>query len=87
MHIILSTILALATLTTLGGCFSVRADVPADAVRQHMAREEGIELGAICSHEGQAFSEGAAVCMAGQRMACGATARWTPAGDCGKSER
>lgn len=82
MRMIRIPILAVASLATLSGCLSLRADVPADAVRHHMAREEGIELGTVCSHEGKTFSEGAAVCMTGRRMTCGATARWAKDGDC-----
>ena len=53
MRTILIPSVALVAIAALGGCFSVRADIPPDAVRLHMAREEGIELGAICSHEGR----------------------------------
>ena len=68
--------LALAGLT---GCFSLHATLPEDAVRRHMALEEGIELSAVCSLDGRTFSEGAVVCMAGQRMTCDAGGRWAAA--------
>ena len=72
-------LLALATLT---GCLSLHADIPPDAVRQHLAREEGITLASICSYEGRSFSEGAVACMAAQRMTCGADGRWLADGAC-----
>ena len=62
------------------GCFSLHAHVPGDVVRQHVARENGVELGAICSHEGDSYSEGAVVAMGEREMACDAQGRWTPAG-------
>ncbi|MCG8588889.1 MAG: hypothetical protein MJE66_06320 [Proteobacteria bacterium] len=68
--------LSLLALVSLGGCLSLHADVPEDAVRRHMAHEEGVDLGAICSHEGRSFSEGALVCMADRRMTCDPTGRW-----------
>lgn len=73
MRIVAISLFALVSLT---GCLTFHADVPADAVRQHMAREDGIELGAICSHEGRSFSEGATLCMAERRMVCDPRARW-----------
>ncbi len=72
MRIVAISLLALATLS---GCMSLHADLPEELVR-HIAREDGVELGAICSHEGQSFSEGAIVCMAKRRMTCDPTGRW-----------
>lgn len=72
----------LLALTTLTGCMSLHAKIPEDVVRRHMAHEHGVELAAICSHEGRSFSEGAAACMAGQRMTCDPSGRWVAAGDC-----
>ena len=43
---------------------------------------EGIEVAAVCSHEGQRYSEGAVACMAGQRMSCDPSGRWVAGGDC-----
>ena len=79
MRIVSISLLALATLT---GCVSLHADVPDEVVRRHLAHEEGIELAALCSHEGRSFSEGAAACMAARRMTCDPTGRWVPDGDC-----
>ena len=72
----------LASTTLLTGCFSVHAAIPEDVVRRHAAREDGIEVGAICSHGGLTYSEGAIACMAEQRMTCDATGRWTETGKC-----
>ncbi len=69
-------------LTTLSGCLSLHANLPEELVRRHMAREDGVELGAICSQEGQSFSEGAIVCMAKQRMTCDPAGRWVKDGTC-----
>ena len=77
----LVAILTLA-LVPLAGCLSLHANVPEDAVRRHIAHEEGKELGAICSHEGRSYSEGALACMAGRRMSCDASGRWVEAGGC-----
>lgn len=63
----------------LGGCMSLHANVPEDAVRRHMAKEEGLELAALCSLDGRTFSEGALVCMADRRMTCDPSGRWIPA--------
>ncbi len=78
MRIVAISILALITLS---GCVSLHADLPEEMVR-HMAREEGVDLGATCSQAGQSFSEGAIVCMAGQRLSCDPTGRWTKDGTC-----
>ena len=72
----------LLALVTLSGCLSLHAQVPEDAVRQHLAQEEGVELAAICSHDGRSFSEGAIACMAEQRMTCDAGGRWVQDGGC-----
>jgi len=77
---LLATILVL-TSAVLTGCMTVQAKVPEDAVRQ-MARKDGADLAAICSHEGRSFSEGAILCMAGQRMSCDAAGRWIEQGAC-----
>ncbi len=74
--------IALLALVPLAGCFSVHAHVPEDVVRWHVAREEGVELGAICSYEGRSFSEGAVACMAERRMSCGPDGSWVPDGTC-----
>ena len=63
------------TLATLTGCVSVQADVPEEVVR-HMARQDGVDLGATCSQDGKRFSEGAISCMANQRMVCDPAGRW-----------
>ncbi len=78
---LLSTLAGLALLG-LGGCMTLKADVPPDAVRRHMAEEKGVEIGAICSHADQAYSEGARICMTGRRMVCDPTARWIADGEC-----
>ena len=79
-------IVSIGTLTltglALGGCMSLHAHVPEDALRRHLAREDGVEIGALCSHEGRAFSEGARLCMAQRRMTCDPTARWVEDGAC-----
>ena len=69
-------------LVPLGGCMTLHADLPEEAVRHHMAVEEGIELAAICSHRGESFSEGANVCMTERRMTCDASGRWEQDGAC-----
>lgn len=74
--------ISLLALTTLSGCLSLHADVPEEVIRHHVAREEGIELAAICSHEGRSFSEGAVACMADQRMSCDPDGRWVRDGGC-----
>ena len=78
MRIVAISVLGLATLS---GCLSLHADLPEDMVR-HMARKDGIELRAICSHEGRSFSEGASVCMAKRRMNCDASGRWVQDDTC-----
>lgn len=67
--------ISLFALFALAGCVSLHANVPEEMV-WHMARRDGMELGAICSQAGETFSEGAVVCMASQRMVCDATGRW-----------
>ena len=79
MRIVAISFLAL---TTLSGCLSLHANLPEEVVRRHMAREDGVELGAICSQEGHSFSEGAIVCMAKRRMTCDPTGRWVEDGAC-----
>ena len=79
MRILAISLLGLATLT---GCMTLRADIPEDVIRRHMAHEDGVELGAICSYEGRSFSEGAVACMAKQRMTCDSTGRWVKDGPC-----
>jgi hypothetical protein len=74
--------ISLFSLTTLSGCLALHANIPEDVVRRHVAREEGIELGAICSYEGRSSSEGAVACMAKQRMTCDGSGRWVPGGAC-----
>ena len=72
----------LLALTTLTGCMSLHAKIPEDVVRRHAAREHGVELASVCSHEGKSFSEGAVACMAGGRMTCDPSGRWVRNGDC-----
>ena len=74
--------LLLFSLVPLAGCFTLRADVPQEVVRQHIAREEGLELAALCSYEGHDFSEGARVCMTQQQMTCSPDGRWVSGGGC-----
>ena len=79
MRIVAISLLALATLS---GCLSLHANLPEEVVRRHLAHEDGVELGAICSQEGKSFSEGAIVCMAKRSMTCNPTGRWVQDGDC-----
>ncbi len=79
MRIVAISVLAL---TTLSGCLSLHANLPEEVVRRHLAREEGVELAAICSQQGQRFSEGASVCMGERRMTCDPSGRWVRDGDC-----
>ena len=72
MRIVAISLLALGTLS---GCMSLHADLP-EALVRHIAREDGVELSSICSHEGRSFSEGAIVCMTERRMTCDPTGRW-----------
>ena len=65
------------------GCFSLQANVPEEAVRYHLAKEEGVQLPAICSYEGKRFSEGAFACMDSRRMVCNPDGRWVQDGTCG----
>ena len=74
--------IALLALVPLTGCMTLHAHVPEEVVRQHVAKEEGIDFAAICSHEGNSYSEGAVACMAGQRMTCDPSGRWVGDGDC-----
>lgn len=74
--------LSMFALVPLSGCLTLHADLPEDAVRLHMAQEEGLELSAVCSHDGKRFSEGAVACMAGGRMSCDPAGRWVRDGDC-----
>ena len=71
----------LLALPTLIGCVAVHAHLPEDVVR-HMAREDGVALTAVCSHEGRAYSEGAIACMDAQRVVCDAEGRWVQDGAC-----
>lgn len=80
MRTLVLSSLALALFT---GCMSLHATLPEDAVRLHMAQEEGLDLGAICSLDGRSFSEGAVACMVGQRMTCDPSGRWVVAEDGG----
>ncbi len=73
--------ISLLALVTLSGCLSLHANLPDEMVR-HIAREDGFDLGAICSHEGRSFSEGAIVCMEKRRMTCDPTGRWVQDGTC-----
>ena len=72
MRIVAISVLAL---TAFSGCMTLHADLPEEMVR-HLARKDGVDLSAICSHEGRNFSEGAIVCMAARRMTCDPTGRW-----------
>jgi hypothetical protein len=73
--------LTLFALTTLTGCVALHANLPDDMVR-HVARRDGVELGAVCSLDGRSFSEGAVACMAKQRMTCDPNGRWAKDGAC-----
>ena len=74
--------ISLLMLATLSGCVALHANIPEEVVRRHIAREDGIELGAICSQQGKSFSEGAIACMAKRRMTCDPTGRWVEDGAC-----
>lgn len=74
--------ISLLALAALSGCVALHAEVPEQMVRRHIAHEQGIELGAICAHDGQNYSEGAIVCMAERRMTCDANERWLQDGEC-----
>ena len=76
MHTVLISLLALVTLT---GCASLHAHLPEEMIR-HIARKDGVEISAICSHEGQSYSEGATVCMTKRRMTCDLSERWVHEG-------
>jgi len=67
MRIVAISILALVTLS---GCMTVHAYLPDEMVR-HIARKDGVELGAICSHEGRSFSEGAVAFLTLQHSGTG----------------
>ena len=73
--------ISILTLTFLTGCVSVNAHLPEDMVR-HMARQDGVDIGAVCSHDGKSYSEGAGTCMAGRHMTCDPTGRWARDGEC-----
>ena len=79
MRIAAVSLLAVATLT---GCMTLHAQIPEDVVRLHAASEHGVDVGASCANEGKHYSEGALACMAGQRMTCDPSGRWSPSGDC-----
>ena len=74
--------ISLLSVTILSGCVSLHADVPEEAIRHHLAHEEGIELASTCSYEGKRFSEGAIACMAERSMTCAPTGRWLQNGGC-----
>ena len=76
-----SVAISLLALTAFSGCLALHAHLPEEMVR-HAAREDGVDVGAICAHEGQRFSEGAVVCMAEQRMICDPNERWMQDGTC-----
>ncbi len=78
MRIVAISVLALAAFT---GCITLHAEVPEEMVR-HIAREDGVELGAICSHEGRKFSEGSVVCMSKRQMICDPHERWAQGDAC-----
>ena len=78
MRIFAISLLALVSLT---GCMTFHAHIPEEMVR-HMARKDGVELGSICVHEGQSYSEGASICMAERRMTCDPNGRWVQDGAC-----
>ena len=85
--VLVSLLALLALVAVAGGCMTVHAKLPEDAVRAHVAQEDGIDLAAICSYEGRQYTEGAVTCMAEQRMSCGPAGRWVREGDCtGSSE-
>jgi len=73
--------ISVLALTAFSGCMTLHADLPEEMVR-HIASKDGVELSAICSHEGQNFSEGAIVCMASRRMTCDPTGRWVKGDAC-----
>lgn len=75
----LAMTLALVAPLAATGCMTLHAQLPEDAVRHHMAREEGLDLPALCTLDGRNFSEGALVCTAGHRMTCEAPGRWVEA--------
>ena len=81
MRLVGPVTISILALTTLAGCVSVHANLPEEMVR-HVARQDGVDLGAICSHSGESFSEGANACMSGRRMVCDPTGRWVQDGDC-----
>ena len=74
-------IVAVAAIAILSSCMSLHADLPERMVC-HIAREDGVELPAISSYEGQVYSEGAAVCMTSRRMLCDSTERWVQDDSC-----
>ena len=71
-------LIPLLAVVATSGCMTLHAKDPEDAVRQ-MAREDGVDVAALCSHDGRGFSEGAIVSMEGRRMTCNETGRWVPA--------
>ena len=72
---------AVVAVSLLCGCMSVHAQIPEDMVR-HYARKEGADVGAICSHGGQSYSEGAIVCMGDRLMVCDPVGRWASESGC-----
>jgi hypothetical protein len=74
-------VISILALGAFSGCVALHADIPEDVVR-HIAREDGAQVGAICSQDGRGFSEGAVVCMASQRMTCDPGGRWIQDGGC-----
>ncbi len=71
-----------AVVASGSGCMTLHANLPEDAVRAHVAKEQDIELAAVCAYQGQRFTEGAIACMSEQRMSCGPAGRWVEEGDC-----
>jgi hypothetical protein len=74
--------ISLIGLFALSDCVSLHAEVPDEVIRHHIARKEGIEIGAICSHESRHYSERAVACRASQRMTCSTAGRCVSLGEC-----
>jgi hypothetical protein len=64
------------------GCVMVHASLPEELMDNVTVQIDDIQIGAICTHAGKAYSEGSTHCMGGQRMRCQSGSGWVENGEC-----
>jgi hypothetical protein len=74
--------IALLASTTLAGCVVVHAELPEELMHDVTIQVDDISFGAVCTHEGKAYSMGATHCMASSRMRCDSDGAWIDTGVC-----